>query len=263
MTAVSTVDLSFLDRLADAADAVTLRHFRSAMQVEAKAEGVGDFDPVTEADRGAEQAMRALIAASFPDHGIEGEEFGDVNPGARHVWHLDPIDGTRQFITGMPLWGTLAGLAVDGSPTLGIISHPATRERFYGADGKALYRGPGGERPLATRPCPSLSAASLFTTSPHLYRGEKAEALARLHAEVRLVRYGADCYAFALLALGFVDIVIEAGLDDHDIVPVVPVVEAAGGIVVDWQGRRAVKGGDVVALGDPSLADAVLARLRG
>jgi histidinol phosphatase-like enzyme (inositol monophosphatase family) len=263
MTPVPIADFAFLDRLADAADAVTLPLFRVPIAVEAKTEGDGDFDPVTEADRGAEAAMRAIIRAAFPDHGIEGEEFADLNTGASRVWHLDPIDGTRQYVTGMPLWGTLAGLTVDGSPTLGLISHPATGERFFGGDGVALYRGPRGEAPLRTRACASLASAALFTTSPHLYRNAEAEAFERLRSRVRLVRYGADCYAFALLALGLADVVIEAGLDDHDIVPIVPIVEAAGGIVVDWRGNRAVRGGDVVALGDPGLKDAVLAALAG
>lgn len=251
-------DIGFLDRLADVADAVTLPLFRSALNVSGKASIRGDFDPVTEADKGAERAMRALITATFPDHGIAGEEYPDLNPDARHIWHLDPIDGTRQFITGVPLWGTMAGLAIEQSPMLGIVSQPFTGERFYGAHGQALYRRGRDERPLHTRSCTDMSAAALFSTTPHLFVGDKADRFERLRQAVQLVRYGIDCYAFVLLAMGLVDVVVEAGLDDHDIVPLVPIIEAAGGVATDWQGQRALGGGDVVAVGDRRLLDPVL-----
>jgi myo-inositol-1(or 4)-monophosphatase len=254
-------DIPFLDRLADVADRVTLPLFRSGLPALAKSSTRGDFDPVTEADKDAETAMRALIAATFPSHGIAGEEFPDVNPEASHVWHLDPIDGTRQFITGVPLWATMAGLVIERSPTLGIVSQPFTGERFYGAPGRALYRRGQDEHPLRTRDCADASAASLFSTTPHLFFGDKADRFERLRRTVRLVRYGIDCYAFVLLAMGFVDVVVETGLDDHDIVPLVPIIEAAGGVVTDWQGRRAAGGGDVVAVGDRRLLDAVLRNL--
>jgi myo-inositol-1(or 4)-monophosphatase len=254
---------TFLDKIADAADAATLPLFRSGLAVDAKSAVGAEFDPVTEADRAAERAMRAVIADAFPDHGIAGEEYGLTNAGARDMWHLDPIDGTRQFITGVPLWGTMAGYARDGSPVSGVISQPFTRERFYGGPEGAYYRGPGGLTAMRTKRCDSLADAWLFTTSPHLYRGPQAEALDRLRAAVRLTRYGLDCYAFALLALGAVDIVIETGLQDYDIVPIVPIVEAAGGAVVLWSGERATTGGDVLAVGDARLLGPVLALLQG
>lgn len=256
--AMPAPDHVFLHRLADAADAVTLPLFRTRIDVASKKAGHSEFDPVTEADKGAELAMRTLIEATFPDHGIAGEEFPDIRPEAEHVWHLDPIDGTRQYIAGMPLWGTMIGLAVHGSPTLGLVSQPFTRERFTGGAGEALYRGPSGERSMRARACPVLGDAILFTTSPHIYKGAKAEAFGSLEGRVRLARYGIDCYAFALLALGHIDIAIETGLDDHDIVPLVPIIEAAGGAVVDWQGNRAVRGGDALAVGDRRLIDQIL-----
>lgn len=257
------LDHVFLHRLADAADAVTLPLFRTRIDVASKPTADSAFDPVTEADKGAELAMRALIEAHFPGHGIAGEEFPDLRPEADYVWHLDPIDGTRQYIAGMPLWGTMIGLAHHGSPTLGLVSQPFTRERFVGGAGEAIYHGPSGERPMRARACAALGDAILFTTSPHLYKDAKAEALAALDARVRLTRYGIDCYAFALLALGHIDIAIETGLDDHDIIPLVPIIEAAGGAVVDWQGNRAVRGGDALAVGDRRLIDQILPLLGG
>jgi myo-inositol-1(or 4)-monophosphatase len=251
---------AFLHALADAADAVTLPRFRTPIEVDDK--GGAGFDPVTAADREAEQAMRRLIGARYPDHGIAGEEFADIRPDARFVWHLDPIDGTRQFISGVPLWGTMAGLAERGVPRLGMVSQPFTGERFLGDGRRALHMRGGEERAMRARACPALAGATLFTTSPHLFRGRARAGLERLEAAVRLVRYGIDCYAFALLAMGFVDLVVESGLDDHDIVPLVPIVEGAGGVVVDFEGRPARGGGDVLAAGDPALVEPALALLR-
>jgi histidinol phosphatase-like enzyme (inositol monophosphatase family) len=258
-----TPDFAFLDRLADAADAVTLPLFRSALAVDVKTERAGDVDPVTEADRGAERAMRAAIEAAFPDHGIAGEEYGTVRGDARAVWHLDPVDGTRQFVAGVPLWGTMAGLVVEGRPRLGLVSQPFTGERFMGGPQGARHRDRTGERAMRTRRCASLKDATLFTTSPHLYAPEKAQAYDRLRLSCRLTRTGIDCYAFCLLALGFADIVIETGLQSYDIVPLVPIIEAAGGIVTDWSGRPGVMSGDVIALGDRSMLPATVAALRG
>lgn len=251
-------DLAFLNRLADVADAVTLPLFRTRMDIDIKGTGMADIDPVTAADRGAELALRALIGEEFPAHGISGEEYGISNAGADMVWHLDPVDGTRQFIAGMPLWGTLIGLAKDGDPLMGMISQPYTRERFYGGPEGALHTSPHGIRPLRTRPCSALADATLFTTTPNLFTGAQRTAYDAVERQVRLARYGTDCYAYGLLALGFVDIVIECGLKDHDIVPLVPIIEAAGGAAVDWRGQRMTRGGDVVAVGDPRLLEAIL-----
>lgn len=262
MTALDVLpDAAFLDRLADAADAATLPLFRAALDVSAKQSARGDFDPVTEADRAAERAMRRLIEREFPTHGIVGEEYGPRDAQARAVWWLDPIDGTRQFVAGMPLWGSMAGLALDGRPTFGLVSQPFTRERFFGLPGRGLHRGPDGERPLRTRACGRLADAVLFTTSPHHYVGAKGEAFEALRGEARLVRYGIDCYAFCLLALGFVDVAMETGVQAYDILPLVPIVEAAGGAVVDWHGRPVAGGGDVLAVGDRRMLDVILPML--
>jgi myo-inositol-1(or 4)-monophosphatase len=256
-----TPDFAFLDRLADAADAVTLPLFRSTLAIDVKRAEAGDVDPVTEADRGAERAMRALIEATFPDHGVAGEEFGTVRGDARSVWHLDPVDGTRQFIAGVPLWGSMAGLVVAGQPRLGLVSQPFTGERFMGGPQGARHRDRTGERAMRTRRCAGLKDATLFTTSPHQYAREKVEAYERLRLACRLSRSGIDCYAFCLLALGLVDIVIETGLQSYDMVPLVPIIEAAGGIVTDWHGRAGAMTGDVIALGDRTLLPAVVAAL--
>lgn len=254
-------EFDFLDRLNDAAEAVTLPLFRTALAVDNKKSGQGDFDPVTEADLEAERVLRRIIAETYPDDGIAGEEFPDHRPEARRVWHLDPVDGTRQFVSGVPLWGTMIGLAVNGEPEIGSIAHPFTDERFYGVGGEGRYRRADRVSGLRTRACANLREATLFSTAPNLYRGGKAERFAALSDTVRLTRFGIDCYAFCLVAAGMIDIVVEAGLDDHDIIPAVPIIEAAGGAVVDWQGERARGGGDVLAVGDKRLIEPVLAIL--
>jgi myo-inositol-1(or 4)-monophosphatase len=250
----------FLDKLADAATAEIAPHFRTPFAVENK--GNGDFDPVTIADRAAETAMRRLIAATFPDHGVVGEEFPAERAGARHVWVIDPIDGTRAFIAGIPVWGTLIGLLSNGAPTLGMMVQPFTGERFAGDGATAWYTGPGGARPLATRRCPRIIDAVLSTTSPFLFDDDELPAYRRVEAAARMARYGCDCYAYAMLAAGFIDIVIEAGLKPYDIVALIPVIEGAGGRVTSWDGGSAAAGGRVVASGDPRLHDIVLRMLK-
>lgn len=260
---MSAGDFGFLDQLNDAAQAVTLSLFRTDLSIDSKRHEPGDYDPVTKADREAELALRRLISDRFPQDGIAGEEFPDHQMDASRVWHLDPIDGTRQFISGMPLWGTMIGLTIDGQASIGSIAHPFTDERFYGAPGMARYRRGAVVQRLQTRACSTLSAATLFSTSPKLFRGDKSKRFTQLSETVRLTRYGIDCYAFCLVALGFVDLVVESGLDDHDIIPAVPIIEAAGGAVVDWQGRRARAGGDVLAVGDRRLIEPTLKILNG
>jgi myo-inositol-1(or 4)-monophosphatase len=251
--------LVFLDRLADTASDSIMPYFRANMAVENKA-GSG-FDPVTAADRDAEAAMRKLINAEFPDHGIVGEEFGAERNHAEFVWVLDPIDGTRSFISGLPVWGTLIGLLKDGEPLIGMMAQPFTGERFAGDGARAWYRGPGGDRVLSARRCPSVDGATLFTTSPALMNDVDRTAYARVEASVRFARYGIDCYAYCMVAAGHADIVIETELQAYDIVALIPIVEGAGGRVTDWQGRPAAAGGRVVASGDHRLHDAVLGRL--
>jgi myo-inositol-1(or 4)-monophosphatase len=250
----------FLDRLADAAAGAIMPHFRTRFVVEHK--GGDGFDPVTVADRAAEEAMRRLISATFPDHGIVGEEFPSERADAENVWVLDPIDGTRAFISGLPLWGTLIGLLSGGKPVLGMMAQPFTGERYVGDGSKAWYAGPGGAKTLATRRCDRLADATLFTTSPFLFDAVELPAYRRVEAAARLTRYGCDCYAYAMLAAGHADVVVEAGLKPYDIVALIPVIEGAGGVVTTWDGGSAANGGRIVATGDPRLHEAVLTELR-
>ena len=253
---------AFLDDLAEASGRAILPHFRSRLEVENKLSGAA-FDPVTVADRAAEEAMRRLIGARHPDHGILGEEFGRERVDAEHVWVLDPIDGTRAFISGLPVWGTLIGLKRDGRPVLGTMHQPFTRERFTGDGRRAWYRGPDGVRELSTRPCERVEDAVLFTTTPAMLTGDDRVAYDRVESRVRLARYGVDCYAYCMVASGFVDVVIEAGLQPYDIVALIPVIEGAGGVVTSWDGGSAVDGGRVVASGDRRLHEKVLRLLAG
>jgi histidinol phosphatase-like enzyme (inositol monophosphatase family) len=265
---MTTVDFAaFVEKLADVAADTILPFFRTALSADDKNPG-GMFDPVTEADRAAEAAMRHLIQATFPDHGIIGEEFGPVQSDADFVWVLDPIDGTKSFIAGMPVWGSLIGLLHKGRPAYGMMVQPFTLERFAGDGRGAIWRGPGcdrrmTERKLATRSCEGLTQATLMTTSPLLYSASKLRAFRRVEAKVRLSRYGGDCYAFAMLAAGHVHCVIESGLKPYDIVPLIPIIEGAGGIVTRWDGGDPAKGGDVVASCDTRIHDETLNLLRG
>src|SRR6187200_498849 len=196
---MTAVDFSsFVDQLATASGDTILPFFRTALAVENKK--AGGFDPVTAADRAAEQSMRALIRKQFPDHGILGEEYGSEHTDAEYVWVLDPIDGTKSFISGMLAWGTLIGLMRFGEPVYGMMNQPFTRERFSGDGGAAHYRGPAGERALKVRSCEALSDAVLFTTSPRLMNGGDRAVFGRIEDAVRLSRYGGDCYAYCMLA---------------------------------------------------------------
>ena len=239
----------FVNELANLSGQAILPFFRSAFTTRDKSSG-GVFDPVTEADRASEATMRHLIKRSFPTHGIVGEEFGTENADADYVWVLDPIDGTRAFIAGLPTWGTLIGLTYKGRPVFGMMHQPFTGERFFGDCGSSTYRGPGGERRLMTRRCGSLRDAVISTTSPRLFAGEELRAYDRVESVARLARYGCDCYAYCMLAAGHIDIVVETDLKPHDIVALVPIIEGAGGIVTTWDGESAADGGRIVAAGD-------------
>lgn len=255
----------FAHGLADAAGAAILPLFRSNTTIENKADigSVRPFDPVTAADRAAEQAMREAITRDYPSHGIVGEEYGNVRPDAAHQWVLDPIDGTRAFILGLPVWGTLIGLTFEGRAVLGVMDQPYTRERFWAAGGAAWLRGPDGSlRRLATRRCSSLADAQFSTTHPDMFAdGEEAEGFSRIRAAVRHTRYGGDCYAYCLLAAGHIDLVVEAGLKPYDVVALIPIIEAAGGIITTWDGKPATHGGRIVAAGDPAMHAAAMAIL--
>jgi histidinol phosphatase-like enzyme (inositol monophosphatase family) len=255
------ISADFLRRLAAAAAAETLPRFRSQGAIANKL--ASGFDPVTEADQEAERAIRALISAEYPDHGILGEEHGAQNASSRHQWIIDPIDGTRAFISGIPVWGTLVGLTMDGEAQAGFMSQPFTGELFYATGAEAVYEGPGGRRPLQTRKITSLSDAILFTTTPALFRGEARARFDNLEKKVRLSRYGTDCYAFAMVAAGQVDIVADPGLQPYDIAALIPLIEQAGGVVTTFDSGPAEKGGDILAAATPELHAAARAILAG
>jgi inositol-phosphate phosphatase/L-galactose 1-phosphate phosphatase/histidinol-phosphatase len=250
--------LSLAAELADAAGAAIRPYFRTKLAIDDKP----DLSPVTAADRAAEAAMRRLIGERFPAHGIIGEEYGRERDDAEFVWVLDPIDGTKSFISGVPLFGTLIALAQNGRPILGIIDQPISRERWTGAAGRpTLYNG----SPTRCRACPDLSAATVFATTPDMFKGVDVAAFARAAGAAKLARYGADCYASGLVALGFVDLVIEASLQIYDFGPMGPIVEGAGGIVTDWHGAPLGFGSDgrVIIAGDPRAHCQALALLQG
>ena len=252
---------NFVHELATVSGQAILPFFRTALGVEDKSQGRA-FDPVTAADRAAEQAMRSLISQNFPSHGVRGEEFADESPDADYVWVLDPIDGTKSFIAGLPAWGTLIGLCRDDQPVYGMMHQPFIGERFFGDGAQARYRGPAGERKLVTRPCAALDEAILLTTSPRLM-GEADRAIyATVEERVRLARYGGDCYAYCMVAAGHVDLVIETNLNEYDIVPLIPVIEGAGGIVTSWEGTSDLTSGRVVAAGDRRVHEAALKMLQ-
>ena len=260
----------FLLELHRAAAAETLPRFRTTLAVEDKggANTVdGGFDPVTEADRGAERALRRLIAEHHPDHGIIGEEEGDDRPDAEWTWVLDPVDGTRAFISGIPLWVTLIGLNHRGRPVLGSIGQPYLDELYIGHAGGSRLISRGGSRPLRVRPR-RLTEATLAATDPHSYLdGAELGAWTQVKAASRLTRLGGDGYLFALVALGGVDLVVESGLKRWDIEPCIPVVEGAGGLVTDWTGRPLSETGlgargQVCAAGDRACLDEALVALK-
>ncbi len=257
----------FLHELAEAAATHTRALFRSRLAIENKSEdgaddGIGDgLNPVTAADREAEAAMRRLIGGRYPGHGILGEEYGAENAEADWVWVLDPIDGTRGFICGIPLWGTLIGLRHEGEPVLGMISQPILNERFFGSANGSSYWRDGHESPLATRPCATLDAARISTTDPRLFTSDERLRYDRVEKKAKLARYGYDCYAHAMVALGQIDCVIEAGVAAHDIEPIAPVIAGAGGSVSNWSGGSIKGGGRIVSTGDRRLHALVLETL--
>lgn len=240
------------EALADAAGKAILPHFRSRdLSTENKlAQG---FDPVTVADRAAEEAMRAVLAGKRPNDAILGEEFGRSDGTSGLIWVLDPIDGTRGFMSGTPTWGTLIAVGDDSGPLLGIVDQPYTRERFVGGLGRADWTGPHGGGELRTRDTTSLSDAVIFTTFPEVGSAAEGAAFHRVARQTKLTRYGTDCYAYALLGMGQIDLVIEAGLNAYDIQGPMAVVQAGGGIVTDWQGGPAHGGGTVLAAANETL----------
>ena len=253
---------AFVDELATVSGETIRPFFRTALGVENKSRA-GGFDPVTAADRAAEAAMRALIKRTFPEHGVIGEEFGADHPDAEYVWVLDPIDGTKSFICGMPVWGTLIALTRRGEPIYGVMHQPFTREHFSGDGSGARYRGPAGDRSLQVRPCSSLADAILATTSPLLMNLDDRQRFARVENGVKLSRYGGDCYAYCVLAAGHVDLVIETELKPHDVLALIPIIEGAGGIVTTWDNGRPHDGGRIIAAGDRRVHAQAIAVLNG
>ncbi|HYZ41348.1 MAG TPA: histidinol-phosphatase [Stellaceae bacterium] len=242
--------------LADAAGEVIRPYFRKPIAVDDKP----DLSPVTAADREAEQLMRSLIESRFPDHGILGEEFGSLREDAQYIWVLDPIDGTKSFISGVPLFGTLIALTQAQRPILGIIDQPISRERWVGVAGhQTMFNGAAAH----CRGCSGLAAATLFATGPDMFRGAEAATFDRLSRAVKLTRFGADCYAYGLLAAGFVDLVLEARLKPYDFCAMVPIVEGAGGVATDWRGAELglASDGRVLVAGDRRVHEAARALL--
>ena len=261
-TGMTAIDFtSFVDQLASVSGETILPFFRTSLEIDNKKPG--GFDPVTAADRAAEAKMREFIRNAFTEHGIVGEEYGAEQSSSEYVWVLDPIDGTKSFIAGMVAWGTLIGLMRLGEPVYGMMHQPFTRERFSGDGAAARYRGPTGNRDLHVRDCASLSDALLFTTSPLLMNQADRAAFGKVENAVKLSRYGGDCYDYCMLAAGHIDLIIETEIKPHDIVPLIPIIAGAGGIVTTWEGAPAQAGGRIVAAGDSRVHEQAMAVLRG
>lgn len=242
--------------MADAVRPVSMSYFRSGLGIDSKA----DDSPVTIADKEAETVLREMIEAAFPDHGIIGEEHGVKNTDAEFVWVLDPIDGTQAFATGKPLFGTLIALLYEGQPQIGIIDMPALDERWVGVRGETtLFKG----KPASTRPCANLSDAWLYSTSPQMFISERFDNFENLRKSCRRAVYGAECQAYGLMSSGWVDVVCEDTLEPFDYAALIPIIEGAGGVITDWQGKKLTtqSEGHVIAVGDPTLHEKALKAL--
>jgi len=258
--------IAFANRLADASGAVIRPFFRQRIEVAHKP-GVHAFDPVTEADKGAERAIRAIIDRERPQDAILGEEFGEKPAGIsadKWRWVLDPVDGTRAFITGRHEWGSLIALEHDGVPVLGILDQPVLGERFLGVNGRSVLLEGEKRTLLKVRECAELKDAILCATDPFSYfSAQQAEAFQRVSKTVRMTRYSGDCYLFAALTLGFVDLVIEAGFKPWDVAALIPLVEGAGGIITSWDGGDCRDGKTILACGDRRIHEAAIKLLKG
>jgi histidinol phosphatase-like enzyme (inositol monophosphatase family) len=254
---------AFALELADVAGAVILPLFRTEHGLEDKGAAKNQaFDPVTLADKGAEAAIRRLIAERYPDHGVIGEEYGEDRPDAEFVWVLDPIDGTRAFISGLPVWTTLIALRHQGRPVVGAIAQPYIGEVFVGSRRGAGLRHDGTVRAIQVRPCTELSQALICTTDENLFRGPALDAWRRVRTGARLARYGCDAYAYAMVAMGALDAVLETGLKAWDVEAAMPLIEGAGGFICHWDGAPiGQNGGTMLIAGDARVRDEVLALL--
>ncbi len=266
MSTISTTEaaeiVAVAHALADAARVATLQHFRQP-GLTADNKEIARFDPVTVADRLSEERMRAILADRRPRDAILGEEFGAKAGTSGLTWVLDPIDGTRGYLCGTPTWGVLISVRDEAGPVYGIIDQPYIGERFEGGLGRSEVNGPMGRAVLKTRPARDVSEAILMTTFPEVGTAEEGAAFRRVAAKAKLVRYGTDCYAYGLIAAGSIDLVIEAGLQAYDVQAPIAVIQAAGGVVTDWQGGPAHEGGQILAAANAEIHAQALALLRG
>jgi myo-inositol-1(or 4)-monophosphatase len=251
----------FAIQLARAAEAEILPHFRRNVAVDVKTGPV--FDPVTEGDRAGERIIRRMIEESYPDHGIHGEEYGEKPSRSGFTWVLDPVDGTRAFICGMPTWATLIALTHEGEPLLGVMNQPYVGELFYGTPEGAWLMYRGETKPIRARQGVALKDATAGTTAPELYRSPRdAAAFARLQKAARMVRFGGDAYFFAVLAAGHLDIALDAALQPYDIAALIPIIKGAGGAVGSWDGGNPARGGNVITAGSQTLLEEAIAVMR-
>ena len=252
----------FAIHLAEAAATAILPFFRRNAHVDVKDGPV--WDPVTEGDRAGERVIRKLIEARYPDHGIHGEEYGMKEGRSGLTWILDPVDGTRSFVCGMPTWATLIGLSYEGRPVVGLMNQPFVGDMFYGNPDGAWLDHRGTSQPIRTRTGVGLAAAAIGTTAPELYRSDHERlAFERLRRTAQLTRYGGDAYFFAVMAAGHIDIAMDANLQAYDIAPLLPIVTGAGGVYAEWTGGDAAKGGNIITAGSQALLDEALAVMKG
>lgn len=252
--------IDFMNRLGDAAADVSLKFFKKPLEVLSKGKKLGtEFDPVTVADRNTEFVIRELIRENYPTHSIMGEEHADEKNKNDMTWIIDPIDGTRAYITGVPTWGTLIALKNGDDHEIGMIDQPYLKERFIGTKSGSTMNG----KPIKCRPCDTIFNATISTTDPlQLFNNDdEQDRFFRVAAGAKMMRNGYDCYAYAMVAMGFMDVVIESGLEAYDIQGIIPVIEGAGGIVTNWQGDKVTAGGQVVACGDKRLHEQVIGLL--
>jgi inositol-phosphate phosphatase/L-galactose 1-phosphate phosphatase/histidinol-phosphatase len=259
VSARETVPSAFVDlagRLTEVSRPILRRYYRQKLDIIDKA----DESPVTKADRECEAALREKITAAFPDHGIVGEEFGAERADAEYVWVLDPLDGTRSFITGRPLFGTLIALTRGGKPILGVIDMPILGDLFLGVAGQPSTL---NREPINSRACAALADAYFSTISPQMFRDENAARFERLTGQAKSTTFGGDCYQYAMVATGFIDLVVERGLGIYDYLALVPVIEGAGGFITDWRGQTLTmeSEGEVIAAGDRRILDQAVATL--